>query len=117
VNSLVETKKVLLGLRIVDLDAIHALPHSRGVQLGLPDGVAVYVLDQYGLAEGWFVVMARASVPVPARANFEVEWAIDPVFFGSVYASQMACHVCVRIYPRGGGECGHDAGAWELMRV
>ena len=94
-NSLVEAKKVLLGLRLVDLDAIHALSHSRGVQLRLPDGVAVDVLDQYCLAEGWFVVMARASVPVPARTNFEVERAIYPVFFGSVYAGQVACHVCV----------------------
>lgn len=47
-------------------------------------GITVDVLDQDGLAEGWFVVQSRAAVSMSASSNFKIEGTVDPAKEGIV---------------------------------
>ena len=46
--------------------------------------VVVHVLEDYGLGEGWGVVLAGAPVAVSASTDLKVEWAVDLILFREI---------------------------------
>lgn len=69
----------LLKELIIVLLHFHIADGTAGSVSGLCTvlGITVDVLNQDGLAEGWFVVQSRAAVPMSASSDFKIEGTID----------------------------------------
>ena len=85
-DVLVEVLEVLL-----DLAGVKGLP--RWVDAGGDHvGAQVHVGEEEGRGDGGAVVQAGAAVPVTARPDLEVEWAVHAVLLGPEDRCQVLCH-------------------------
>lgn len=84
-----EVLEVLLDLAWVDGVALWVHAWSYHV------GTLVHVGEKECRGDGWAVVETRAPVAVTTRADFEVEWAVHAVLFGTENGSKVLCHVWI----------------------
>ena len=73
-NFLVEALKVFDSLNKVFFGDVAPIGESYCCV-----GVLVHVLEAHRLRERWFIVDTCASVTVPTRTDFEIEWTVHPI--------------------------------------